>query len=240
MSSGDRAITPEAVAVTVDVAALGSRMIAWLVDTLIQVTILIPVLIGFGAAGEGGTAELVILTLVLFLILWGYFPLLEWLWRGRTPGKRLQRLRVVRTDGQPAGGAAILVRNLVRIVDVIALPFLAVISMLVSRRSQRLGDLAAGTMVVREHRHRTPEPLDLPEHPDLPPVDSSGLSERQYDLIRSFLARRHDLDQAAREGLAARLASDLRAGVGTVPPGLDDEALLEAAAQSYRQRFGPG
>jgi uncharacterized RDD family membrane protein YckC len=240
MSRADRAITPEAVAVTVDVAGLGSRMIAWLLDTLIQAAIVIPVLIGFASDGLAGTVEVVVLSLLVFLIIWGYYPLFEWLWHGRTPGKRVQRLRVVRTDGQPAGGAAIMVRNLIRVVDVIAFPFLAVIAMLVTHRAQRLGDLAAGTMVVREHRAPAPQPVELPKRADLPPVDSSGLSEREYDVIRSFLARRTTLDQSARAALAARLATSIRERVGAVPPSLDDESLLEAAARSYRQRFGGG
>ncbi|MGH2683446.1 MAG: RDD family protein [Actinomycetota bacterium] len=240
MSRADRAITPEAVVVTVDVAGLGSRMIAWLLDSLIQAAIVIPVIIGFALADLAGTVEVVVLSLLLFFIIWGYYPLFEWLWRGRTPGKRVQGLRVVRTDGQPAGGAAILVRNLIRIVDVVAFPFLAVIAMLVTHRAQRLGDLAAGTMVVREHRGLAPQPVELPERADLPPVDSTGLSEREYDLIRSFLARRHSLDRSARDALAARLATSVRERVGAVPPSLDDESLLEAAARSYRQRFGGG
>jgi uncharacterized RDD family membrane protein YckC len=240
LSRADRAITPEAVAVSVDVAGLGSRMIALLLDTLIQVAVLIPILIGFSSGGLEDTAGVVIFSLVVFLIVWGYFPLFEWLWRGRTPGKRAQRLRVVRTDGQPAGGDAILVRNLIRIVDVLAFPFLGVISMLVTSRAQRLGDLAAGTMVVRDHRLSAPRSVGFPERADLPPVDSTGLSEREYDVIRSFLVRRASLDESARAALAARLAASVRGMVGMVPPGLDDETLLEAAARSYRRRFDGG
>lgn len=225
---------------SVDVAGLGSRMIALLLDTLIQVAVLIPVVIGLSSGGLDDTAGIVIFSLVVFLIVWGYFPIFEWFWRGRTPGKRAQRLRVVRTDGQPAGGAAILVRNLIRIVDVLVLPFLGVISMLVTPRAQRLGDLAAGTMVVRDHRLPAPSSVALPERADLPPVDSTGLSEREYDVIRSFLMRRASLDGSARATLAARLAASVRGSVGTVPPGLDDETLLEATARSYRRRFDGG
>lgn len=240
MSKPDRTVTPEAVTISVDVAGLGSRMIAWLIDSLIQLAILVPVLIGVGAGELSGTVELVVLTLVLFLILWGYYPLFEFFWQGRTPGKRAQRLRVLRTDGQPAGGAAILVRNLIRILDVFFLPFLAVISMLVTSRAQRLGDVAAGTMVVRERRLTAPQAIALPSRSDLPRVDATGLSEREYDVIRSFLSRRSSLDASARWRLAAQLASGLRGRVGSLPEGLSDEAMLEAVAQSYRQRFGGG
>lgn len=240
MSRADRTVTPEAVTLTVDVAGLGSRMIASLIDSLIQIAIAVPILIGVGAGELSGTVELVVLFLVLFLIVWGYYPLFELFWQGRTPGKRAQRLRVVRTDGQPAGGAAIMVRNLIRILDVFAFPFLGVISMIVTARAQRLGDLAAGTMVVRERRLTAPQAVTLPGRSDLPAVDATGLSEREYDVIRSFLSRRSSLDVSARWRLAAQLASALRGRVGSLPDGLSDEAMLEAVAQSYRRRFGSG
>jgi uncharacterized RDD family membrane protein YckC len=237
VSRPDRTITPEAVTITVDVAGLGSRMIAWFIDTVIQLAILVPILLGVGAGDLSGSVELVVLSLVVFLIVWGYYPIFELSWQGRTPGKRAQRIRVVRTDGQPAGAAAIMVRNLIRIVDVFLFPFLAVISMIVSTRAQRLGDLAAGTMVVREGKLTAPRSLTLPDRSDLPTVDATSLSEREYDVIRSFLGRRSSLDPPARLRLAAQLASTLRGRIGSLPEGLEDEATLEAVAQSYRQRF---
>jgi uncharacterized RDD family membrane protein YckC len=240
VSRPDRTITPEAVTIAVDVAGLGSRMIAWLIDTLLQAVIVVPILIGVGVGDLSGTVELVVVSLVVFLIVWGYYPLFELFWEGRTPGKRAQRLRVRRTDGQPAGGAAIMVRNLIRIVDVFLFPFLAVISMIVTSRAQRLGDLAAGTMVVRERRLSAPRAVAMPRRSDLPVVDATGLSEREYDVIRSFLSRRSSLDPAARWRLAAQLSSALRGRVGSVPEGLTDEAMLEAVAQAYRGRFERG
>ena len=240
MSGSDHTVTPEAVTIAVDVAGLGSRSIAWLIDSAIQLAILVPILLGIGLSDVTGGAELVVVSLVVFLIVWAYYPIFELSWQGRTPGKRAQRLRVIRTDGQPAGGAAIFVRNLIRILDVILFPFLAVISMLVTQRAQRLGDLAAGTMVVREPRFTPPEAIARPGRADLPAVDATGLSEREYDVIRSFLARRSSLDPTARWRLAAQLASAIRGRVGSVPDGLADEAMLEAVAQSYRRRFGSG
>jgi uncharacterized RDD family membrane protein YckC len=240
VSGSDRTVTPEAVTIAVDVAGLGSRMIAWLIDSLIQLAVVLPIVLGVGAGNLAEGPELVVVSLVIFLIVWGYYPIFEVLWQGRTPGKRAQRIRVIRTDGQPAGGAAILVRNLIRILDVILLPFLAVISMLITSRAQRLGDLAAGTMVVREPRFSEPETVRLPNRADLPVVDATGLSEREYDVIRSFLARRSSLDSTARWRLAAQLAASVRGRVGSLPDGVPDEAMLEAVAQSYRRRFEGG
>jgi uncharacterized RDD family membrane protein YckC len=240
VSTYGRTVTPEAVTIALDVAGLGSRMIAWIIDTLIQLVIVVPILLGIGAGDLSGGVELVVVSLILFLLFWGYYPVFELFWHGQTPGKRAQRLRVIRTDGQPAGGAAILVRNLIRILDVFLLPFLAVISMIVTSRAQRLGDLAAGTMVVREAKFRAPQTVLTVSRPDLPAVDATGLSEREYDVIRSFLARRGSLDPTARWRLASQLASAIRGRVGSMPAGLADETLLEAVAQSYRQRFEGG
>jgi uncharacterized RDD family membrane protein YckC len=241
MSRPEGTVTPEAVRLRIDVAGLGSRMIAWLLDTLIQLAVLIPLLIGFAAGGPGGTTEAVIIVILVFAMVWLYYPLFEWLWGGRTPGKRAQRIRVVRTDGQPAGFPAIMVRNLIRIVEVLLFPFIAVICMLVTRRAQRLGDLAAGTMVIRERPMPAPQALDLGEDDArrLPGLDTSRLTEREYGLIRSFLSRRDELDPAARAQLARRLVESVQVLVagGIADVTLDDERLLEAVAQSYRDRF---
>lgn len=235
-------VTPEAVRLRIDLAGLGSRMIAWLIDTLLQAVILIPVLIGFLADGVTGTGESVVLGILVFSILWLYFPLFEWLWSGQTPGKRAQSIRVIRTDGQPVTFAPVLVRNLVRFVDVLLLPFVGVISMIVTRRAQRLGDLAAGTLVIRERALPAPQAIDLGEGgaaEAVPGLDTSRLTEREYGLIRSFLARRASLDPAARQRLAAGLMASVRERLGEqhTDTGLSDERLLEAVARSYRARF---
>jgi uncharacterized RDD family membrane protein YckC len=238
-------VTPEAVKLNADVAGIGSRSIALIVDTFIQGLLLLPVfLLPFGSQLDGGM-ETVVLILILFLVLWLYYPAFEFAWRGQTPGKRFQGIRVVRTNGQPAGLAPILVRNLIRIVDVMTLPFLAVISMFITRRSQRLGDLAAGTMVVHDRKLKAPTILDLRASGDpvLLTLDTSGLNERDYTVMRTFLERRHGLDMKARQELAHRLATRIRERAGEPAgtaggPAFTDEQVIEAAAQSYRARFG--
>jgi len=234
-------VTPEAVQLHADVAGVGSRSIALIVDTFLQVGLLVPILVVLLADAPPDTAELVVISVVLFLVLWLYYPAFEWLWRGQTPGKRFQGIRVVRTDGQPAGLAPVLVRNLVRIVDVMMLPFLALISMVFTRRSQRLGDLAAGTMVVRERTLPAPSILASGELGRIsdPTLDTTGLTERDYTVLRTFLARRASLDAVARDQLAARLAARLRAQVPQQPGGeaLPNERLIEIVARSYRGRF---
>jgi uncharacterized RDD family membrane protein YckC len=234
-------VTPEAVQLHADVAGVGSRSIALLVDTFLQATVLVPVLFVSLGDGLGGTGEMVVVAIVVFVVLWLYYPAFEWFWRGQTPGKRFQGIRVVRTDGQPAGLATVLVRNLVRIVDVMMLPFLALISMVSTRRSQRLGDLAAGTMVVRERKLPVPRILawdELRGWKD-PTLDATGLTERDYTVLRTFLERRASLDAVARDQLAARLAARLRQQVPQQSGGeaLPNERLIEVVARSYRGRF---
>lgn len=234
-------VTPEAVQLHADVAGIGSRSIALIVDTLIQAVALLPLLFLLLGDGLAGTVEAVAVPLLLFVVLWLYYPAFEWLRRGQTPGKRLQGIRVVRTNGQPAGLAPVMVRNLVRIVDVIFLPFLALISMVLTTRGQRLGDLAAGTMVVRERK--LPAPQLLPPGAGRldrgPTRDTSRLTAQDYTVLRTFLTRRSGLDASARQQLATRLAARVREQVGERPGDdvLSDEQLIEAVAQSYRARF---
>lgn len=221
-----------------DIAGPGSRMIAAIIDTAIQFAALLlfsMVMVASGVDGGGAVAVAV----VLFLLLWGYYPVSEALWNGQTIGKRAQRLRVVRTDGQPVTIGPVLVRNLVRIVDFLpAYYVVGLVTMVLTKRSQRLGDLAAGTVVARDRPLPPPVPLAwAPSHHAA--VDTAGLTEREYELIRGFLERRHALAPAARQELAARIAEVLRSNAHGAATGLPDEAFIEAAAHAYRARFSP-
>ena len=245
MQSGSpaRVVTPEAVPLAIDIAGLGSRMIALLVDLLIQAPIVIAIAIAAAASGDNVALQVVYLFLV-FAVLWGYFPLFEGMWQGRTPGKRAQSLRVVRTDGQPVRFINVLVRNLLRVVDVLPGNYaVAVIAAAVTARSQRLGDLAAGTIVVRERSFAPPAPMQLAPAPSHVEggrgMDVAGLGEREYAVVRAFLQRRLQLAPEARATLAAQLASQLRDRVGVgAGQALDDESFLEALAVAYRERSG--
>jgi uncharacterized RDD family membrane protein YckC len=234
----DTVVTPEAVALVVDTAGLGSRMIALLVDSAIQAAVVIALAIIFANTGQSTVAG-VFLVITVFLIVWGYFPFFEILWSGRTPGKRTQHLRVIRTDGQPAGAGPILVRNLIRIADFLP-GFYAIgsIAILLTRRHQRLGDLAAATMVVRERAAPEPAPLDVGFAVDRR-VDTAGITQRDYVVVRDFLQRRTSFEPSARAALARDIATPLRDKVGD-DYSTHDEAFLEALAVSFRQRFAEG
>jgi len=237
-----QSVTPEAVALSRDIAGLGSRMIAIIIDLLIQGAVFFAFAASFIAVvGHMTTPDLVVYLVGVFVITWGYFPIFEGLWGGRTPGKRAQSLRVVQLDGQPVGWASVIVRNLVRIVDILP-GFYAVGStaILLTKRSQRLGDLAAGTMVVREPKVRSPAPLRLDPKIGDPPADGSldatGLSEQEYEIVRSFLERRGTFAPDARAALAAQLAAQFRSRVAS--HGFStDEGFLEELAYAYRSRF---
>ncbi|MGH2705090.1 MAG: RDD family protein [Actinomycetota bacterium] len=239
-------VTPEAVALRLDVAGLGTRMIAALIDMLIQTGVLAVtglLFLGAGSApGMPGRVLFVAYLVLAFVILWGYFPIFEGLWRGRTPGKRSQGLRVVGLDGQPATLGAVLVRNLVRLVDFLpAFYSVGFVTVLANRRSQRLGDIAAGTLVVRERRLPAPRPLASAGHEPADDIglDASALTPRDYEMVRSFLDRREGLAPSARDEVARTLASALRSRVSdggnhsTHP-----EVFLELVARAYRRRFG--
>src|SRR5206468_2527491 len=152
--------TPEAVALTLDVAGLGHRALAWLVDAGIIATAWFTALfvlsyvrtMDMTRVGELSGAIQLVLVLGFFLTNWGYALLFEAFWHGQTPGKRLLAIRVVRSDGSPAGFLELALRNLCRGVDFLPIFYVTgVITLMVTHPSRRLGDLVAGTLVVREH-----------------------------------------------------------------------------------------
>jgi uncharacterized RDD family membrane protein YckC len=239
----ERFVTPEAVEVTMDLAGLGSRMIAALIDSAIQGAVLGALAFAIVGLELDETPTAALLLGALFLVVFGYFFAFEGMWAGRTPGKRAQRIRVVRTDGQPVGWAQVAVRNLLRLVDVLPTSYtVGALSILLTKRSQRLGDLAAGTVVVRDQIAPAPRALMLPTAASIAGsgLDATALRDAEYSVIRSFLDRRSRLLPAARQQLSAQLATIARAKVGgasTFTGG--DEAFLEAVAASYRARFQP-
>lgn len=153
--------TPEQVAFHYEMAGIGSRFVASLLDHLIMFTALFLVycatyglLLGTLANGGDDASAYVIIAIVFlisFAIFWGYFVLFETIWNGQTPGKRAGRLRVIRRDGQPVRAGEVMIRNLVRLVDILPGFYgVGLITMFINKDACRLGDLAAGTIVVRE------------------------------------------------------------------------------------------
>jgi len=239
-----RIATPEGVELELVLAGLASRFIAELLDGAL-ILLLAGALIAV-AALAGGTAGFVLFSIAaggLLLISVAYHVAFEVLASGRTPGKRWNGLRVVMDGGEPIGLRASAVRNLLRLIEGPTLFYVpAIVSILATRRNQRLGDLAAGTLVVREprapRRRRRKQQPALAATPalDVADWDVSAISQDELAAIRTFLERRDAYTPAARRGLARDLAARLGAKVAGQPPGLAPEALLEgiAAAKSAR------
>jgi uncharacterized RDD family membrane protein YckC len=159
--------TPENVIFGYEVVGIGSRFMAALVDTTIIVVLQIVVnltmfllLVNLLGIEMGSTWLTAVFGLISFALLWGYYIFFEMLWNGQTPGKRLTGLRVLRTNGTPITLTESIIRNLIRIIDFLpAFYGLGVVVMFVNAQSRRLGDLAAGTLVVRDQVNLTLENL---------------------------------------------------------------------------------
>jgi len=212
-------LTPERVSLQYDIAGIGSRGAAALVDSLIQSIALIVVVVALSAGsvagsaflsfGDGpgaGTLFLALFILAVFAITNGYFMLFEILWNGQTPGKRMLGIRVIRENGYPMRPIDAVIRNLVRIVDWLPGAYgIGVVTMLLNKRAKRLGDFASGTIVVREgSRGAAAFVLSGVSEPA-----GVRLSNADATLVRDFLVRRASMDPHARADLAARLCAIL-------------------------------
>ena len=238
--------TPEGVDLQLTLAGLGSRAAARIVDQLIQTGVLIAIAVLAAVAGGDGDVAGPVFLVLLFLVQFGYDVLFETLGSGRTPGKRWSGLRVVRSDGGPVGFVASAVRNLVRLIDFLPGVYaVGMASVVASRRNQRLGDMAASTVVVRErHGGRRakvpPSASPLWSHTvDAGAVgwDVSAVTTDELATVRRFLDRRTGLTADARAHLAGQLADRLRPKVVGPPPGQAPEAFLEALAAAKTARL---
>ncbi len=237
-----RISTPEGVSLELQLAGIGSRFVALLTDTVLQVVAFVALAIALDVAGAGGFTGDAVLAVAGFGLVFAYPVAFELGAGGRTPGKRWSSLRVVCDDGSPVTFRASALRNLVRPVDAIPGVYLVgAIAIFASRDNQRLGDLAAGSLVVRELRaaRRAPppsHPLEAVEPEELPAWDVSGLGEPELAALRRFLERRHALDAVPRNLLARDLADRLRPRVGGVGGELAPERFLELVAALRRMR----
>jgi uncharacterized RDD family membrane protein YckC len=231
--------TPEGVQLELTLAGVGSRFAAALVDYLIQAVILVALTIvlayGVGLDPSGGGFALAIWLLCYFILFAGYDVAFEVLNSGRTPGKRLNGLRVVRESGAPVTFATSAVRNVLRLVDIIPGSYLVgIAAILATSRNQRLGDLAAGTLVVREPR-TLPAELRLSPSVQVPVAwDTSAIRQDEIDAAGAFLARRYDLTPGARAQIAGEFASRLRPKIGGSVAAESDELFLERLVAAKR------
>jgi len=227
--------TPENVIFGYRVAGIGSRFLAALIDTTLILVLQLVVNIGvllvarflfnFSlSSNDSGLAWLLgIFGLVTFAFLWGYYIFFEMLWNGQSPGKRRVGLRVIRMDGTPITLSESIIRNLVRLVDFLPAYYgVGVIAMFINSQARRLGDLAAGTMVVHDRAAVTLESLAAAPARPTPGLSTTGnpwpverLTSRDLEMAEDFLRRRDSL--ANRAELAQRIAQALLARMGADP-----------------------
>ena len=235
--------TPESIALTYELAGIGSRFLAVALDFVAQIALLALIVWGFYLASRGTPAHTAhvqsaeriwtnlataVLIAIVFLFFFGYFIIFETAWNGQTPGKRALGLRVVRDGGYPIDFTASLIRNLIRIGELAFGAYaLAALAAVISRENKRIGDLAAGTIVVREARMQDGRALfeSIESNPHY--AATAYLSGEERALIKRFLDRRDGLDAARRIDLAAKIAARIRARLPNDLGSLDDESLLE-------------
>ena len=246
-------LTPEYVEFRFTLAGIYSRFLAWLLDAVIVIAGTSVVLIVLNAVMSFFPGFASALSMVVyFLVDWGYAITLETAWSGQTVGKRVMNLRVIQESGVRIGFYHAALRNLARPVD--RLPILYLVgglTALLSRSHQRLGDMLAGTIVVRERRLKVPSALGTTGQEQLlaDPLFVSRvkkLSTEERELILSAAMRREELGLEARLQLFAALSARLQGELAMDKPAhLSDEkwTLLVAAAllppQSKKRRL-PG
>jgi uncharacterized RDD family membrane protein YckC len=254
-------VTPEQVAIRYELAGFGSRAAAAMLDTLCILLLLtlqlatLSLLVWLKVVPTVDTWKEAILfalaLIVLFGTFWTYYIAFETLWHGETPGKRWMGLRVIKDGGHPVDFRAAVTRNLLRAVDMLpgvpVLPsyVLALVVLVSNPDYKRLGDLAAGTLVVRHGQEkRTLKKRGFGDAVTYRLLDATLLTQlnrltrEEYRMVQRFVERRHALAQPLRGEFARRLALPLMEKFAYTPPalGLDYERWLEELHLAFRTR----
>jgi uncharacterized RDD family membrane protein YckC len=238
-------VTPEAVVLEFETAGIGSRGLARVIDLLIQAAALFAVLI-FSAVIDG-TVALVLAIVGVALVVIGYPILCETLMRGRSPGKAALGLRVITVEGAPVTAHHAFIRSTVGLIDfLVPVPGggVAVVTALLSPMGQRLGDIVAGTIVLRERTAHAPAmavwfnpPAGLEGYAQT--LDVTSVTDAQFAVVRAFLVRVHELAPEARYAMTIRMATPLTAAMRHTPPaGVHPELFLVCVAAAYQRRRG--
>lgn len=218
--------TPEKIIFTYDVAELGTRMVAYTLDSLIQIAVLV-VLIILGSLGtlvDSGVYDdqpllaIALVFIVLFFFQWGYFLFFETVMNGRTPGKKACRLRVIGYSGERLDFQSLAIRNLLRAADSLPFPFLNFLGGLVAilnKKNRRLGDFAAGTIVVKDSARDLIEPSFTTKITSKSkglfksPLGKGKLSEKDLYILRRLLNERSSMPKEAAERTAKSIVDKL-------------------------------
>lgn len=264
--------TPENIDFSYTIAGIGSRFLAAIIDTFILILAQLLLLgllfvvisqlesLSDGVANSTQSIIFALWGLLSFIALWGYYIAFELLWNGQSPGKRAIRLRVVRDGGRPVTFGASAIRNLIRIIDFLpGLYGLGVLTMFIDRQARRLGDLAGGTLVVKERTAISLDSLVGGEHgehgsslerwrldkgkaeasespsdftPTIPNLER--ITTKDYDLIQEFLRRRKELSFDSRQRLSSQLAEGMSNRLGIALKPENYESFLEHVVEEFR------
>ena len=256
--------TPEQVDLRFNIAGIGSRFVAILLDHLIVLAMYVIevfLMVIFDVKLPQAYAHsdiahkwfLAIMIFFNFVLFWGYFALFEAFWQGQTLGKRVMKLRVIKDSGRQITFFESLARNLLRLIDYLpGLYLVGVITMLCNKLNKRLGDFAAGTLVIHERVDEqpllyqtsttilppatlaTPSPWQQ-NVPSLFPADAiAKLGGQDLLIIDTFFARMLDLPMDTRAAMASRIAGQMTAKMGQPLPEANPERVLESIAYQMR------
>lgn len=255
MSNPDYLIsTPENVDLHLELAGIGNRVLACLIDTAItfaMITALAAVLwgvwIAISLAGLPSSTQALVAAVILmgfvllsFFIWFGYFIMFEGFWQGQTPGKKLVNIRVIEQNGQPVSWGAVLFRNFMRFLDE-GVILIGLLIMFIDRNERRIGDLAAGTLVIRERLSELPTQEIVPATGSelAVTIDAGSISPQEYDLLVNFLRRRGTLAKSQRPLVAQELAKYFREKLSEPiekSSAGEAEPFLERVYSAYRSR----
>jgi uncharacterized membrane protein SpoIIM required for sporulation/uncharacterized RDD family membrane protein YckC len=209
--------TPEQIALSYSIAGIGSRGAAAALDALICLVMLMLLTLTIVLIGtytgvkptrtvpRSGTWLMAVYVIAEFVVTWGYYVLFEGIWDGQTPGKRIMKLRVVRDGGFSVTFGASAVRNLLRVVDAFGVYLVAIVVALTNDSRKRLGDLVAGTFVIKEERVQI-VPATVQQGSAHPPQLFARLSDDEYSVLERYMERRSTLDPARRDVIIGQLA----------------------------------
>jgi uncharacterized RDD family membrane protein YckC len=238
--------TPEQVVLELPVAGIGSRFLALGVDSVLQsvlyITATLTLMYGVPAIARASLPLLAQLgaasaILIGFCIYWGYFAFFEILWSGRTPGKRLAGIRVIKESGRPINAYEAIGRNIMRAIDFLpALYGLGVVVMMANRNSRRLGDYLAGTVVIHDKKSGGAVPdWHKPAGGTLATPPLANVSVDELVLIEAYLQRRSDLEPLVRDEMAERIAKRIVEKTGRArDPQRPVDEFLESVARQVR------
>lgn len=223
--------TPEKIIFTYDIAELGTRAAAYVIDCLIQgaIFLLLFLLAGFNLFSiESDISNSLlyyaaVLYIVMFIFQWGYFLFFETLMNGQTPGKKICHIRVIGINGNRLDFQSLVIRNLLRSADSIPFPFFNILGGLVAilqKDNRRLGDLVVGTVVVVENGFNLKEPdfetrISTKEHSLFSkPSEKDRLSEKDLYILRRLLNDKDLMSEEAFKRTSAAVALKLKKRYG--------------------------